>query len=70
MMTRDEHLAWAKKRALACLPDVVEATARFVGDLDDHPELETHVVNDLIAMHIMGGLLNERSIRSLIEGTV
>ena len=40
-MTRDEHLAWAKKRALEYLDkgDVVNAITSMGSDLEQHPEL-------------------------------
>jgi len=39
-MTRDEHLAWAKGRALEYLDagDVVNALASMASDLTKHPE--------------------------------
>lgn len=41
-MTRDEHLAWAKKRALAYLDhgDVVNALTSMGSDLSKHEELK------------------------------
>jgi hypothetical protein len=70
MMTRAEHLQWSKDRALAYLPgDLTNATASFICDLDAHPELQDHLVKELIAMHIMADLLNERTCRELIVGT-
>lgn len=41
-MTRDEHLAWAKKRALEYLDagDVVNAITSMGSDLEKHPELK------------------------------
>ena len=42
-MTRDEHLAWCKKRALEYLPqDPVNAMASMMSDLKKHPDLENH----------------------------
>lgn len=70
MMTREEHLQWSKDRALQYLPgDVTNATASFVSDLGKHPELEGHAVMQLIALHMMSGLLDERTCRELIVGT-
>ena len=68
-MTRDEHLAWAKERALAYLPDITNALSSFVSDMTKHEELHNHAVLQLIAMHIMAGRLDERAVRDLIEGT-
>ena len=43
-MTREEHLEWAKQRALKYLPtDPVEAMISMGSDLTKHPELENHV---------------------------
>jgi hypothetical protein len=68
-LTRAEHLAWAKERALAYLPDWHNAMASFCSDLGKHKETAGHSVQELLAMHAMAGLLNERSCRELIEGT-
>lgn len=70
MMTRDEHLQWAKDRALEYLPnDLASATASFVSDLGKHPELAGHAVMQLIGLHMAAGLLDERTCRELIVGT-
>lgn len=44
-MTRDEHLAWCKKRALEYLDqgDVVNAIASMGSDLEKHPELKPNL---------------------------
>jgi len=68
-MNRAEHLAWAKERALAYLPDWQNATASFVSDLNKHDETAGHATQQLLAMHAASGLLNERNCRELIEGT-
>jgi hypothetical protein len=41
-MTRDEHLAWAKARALEYLDrgDIREAVASMLSDLSKHPDLK------------------------------
>ena len=41
-MTRDEHLDWAKKRALAYLPDTKEALTSMMSDVAKHPEMKNH----------------------------
>lgn len=42
-MSRDEHLAWAKERALKYLPhDPLEAMTSMGSDLTKHPELKDH----------------------------
>ena len=68
-MTRAEHLAWAKERGLAYLPDWVTAWASFSSDLRKHKETADHAVIELMEMHAFSGLLNERACRDLIEGT-
>lgn len=46
-MTRAEHLAWCKERALMYLdlvpPRPDEAFASFLSDMRKHPQLENHV---------------------------
>jgi hypothetical protein len=70
-MDRNEHLAWAKTRALPYLDagDTTNAIASFVSDLGKHPDTQDHVVKGLIAMHIAAGLTDDRTVRGLIEGT-
>jgi hypothetical protein len=43
-MTRAEHLAWAKQRALEYVDrrEPVNAIASMLSDLNKHPELERH----------------------------
>lgn len=69
-MNRAEHLAWAKERALAYLPDdVPNAMASLISDLNKHEDTADHAVGELMMMHAMSGLLDARERRSLIEGT-
>lgn len=44
-MTRDEHLAWAKKRALEYLDkgDIANAITSMGSDLEKHPELKPNI---------------------------
>lgn len=69
-MTRDEHLAWAKKRALEYLDagDVVQAVTSMGSDLDKHPELRANP--SLMAYAILFLLPNhdERGVREWVEG--
>lgn len=68
--TRADHLAWAKERALAYLPDDPnQAMASLVSDLNKHDDTAGHAVGELLMMHAMSGLLDARSCRELIEGT-
>jgi len=68
MMTRDEHLAWCKKRALAYLPDnPLEAMTSMGSDLKKHPELENHIGLAIMPM-FYGAHNDERAVRHWIEG--
>jgi len=44
MMSREEHLEWAKKRALEYLDagDLSQAFTSMMSDLKKHPDLENH----------------------------
>ncbi len=43
-MTRDEHLNWARRRALEYLPEEPwNASASMISDMKKHPELRDHV---------------------------
>lgn len=68
-MTRDEHLAWAKKRALEYLDagDLLNAVASIGSDLDKHPELgcNAHLLM-LGAMRAQDG--DTRGVRDWVEG--
>jgi hypothetical protein len=71
-VTRAEHLAWCKERALEYLPDdPAQAMASFVSDLGKHPETAPSkgVIGELMMMHAMSGLLDATTCRNLIEGT-
>jgi hypothetical protein len=70
-MTREEHLQWAKQRALECVErgDTEGAYASIVSDLRRHPETIGHagIMPGMIQM--MGGHLSTReSMRHFIEG--
>jgi len=56
-MTRQEHLDWAKQRALeyAQRGDIQQAVASMLSDLRKHPELEHHAGGDLGMMLLMSG---------------
>jgi hypothetical protein len=68
-MTRAEHLAWAKERALEYLPDVPQAVASFSSDLGKHDELRDHPVKELFAGLLFAGLLDTYKCREMITGT-
>lgn len=68
-MTRDEHLAWCKKRALEYLDrgDLLNAVTSMGSDLQKHPELRCN------AFLLMAGALDAQNgdvpaVRRWIEG--
>lgn len=66
-MTRAEHLAWCRERALeyADMGDVAQAMASLGSDLNKHPETEGHSG----MMLAMGGHLDSPAeLRKFIEG--
>lgn len=58
--TREEHLEWCKKRALAYCDqgDTTNAFASMASDLDKHPETAKHAAIQLGMMMLMAGHLN------------
>ena len=60
-MTREEHLDWAKERALeyAKRGDIQQAVASMLSDLRKHPELERHAGGDLGMMLLMSGNMRD-----------
>jgi hypothetical protein len=70
-MSRAEHLAWAKRRALEYVNhgEVREAFASISSDLGKHPETEGHPGIMLGLMQMMGGMLSTpQQMRAFIEG--
>lgn len=69
-VTRAEHLAWCKERALAYLPDdTQQAATSMFSDLGKHPETVGHIGIELGMMEMMGGHLDSPgACRRLIEG--
>lgn len=70
MMTREEHMAWAKHRALEYLPDdPQQAFASIASDLSKHPETEDHKAMGIGIMLLLGGNLQTADeMRMWIEG--
>lgn len=69
-MTRDEHLAWAKTRALEYFEagDLAQAYTSMASDLSKHPELEKageHMAPVGLVYLING---DARQLRAWIEG--
>lgn len=60
-MTRQEHLDWAKQRALeyARQGDIQQAVASMLSDLRKHPELERHAGGDLGMMLLLSGNMRD-----------
>jgi hypothetical protein len=68
-MNRDEHLAWAKQRALAYLPEApVDAMTSMLSDLSKHPDLVKHP-GCLIAFFLYG-CTEPQEVRKWIEGFI
>lgn len=70
-MTRAEHLAWAKQRALEYCDrgQRHQAFASLVADLKRHPETAEHGGIDLGMMELyVGGLETTTKMRAFIEG--
>jgi hypothetical protein len=70
-MTRAEHLAWAKQRALEYIDagEMSNGVASMLSDLRKHPELENHLGAKLGGMLMMGGMLKTREqCRKWVEG--
>jgi hypothetical protein len=70
-MTRDEHLAWSKERALEYLNrgDLTNAFASMTSDLGKHPELANHSGLMMGAMLLVNGhLSNPEDMRRWIVG--
>lgn len=70
-MTRAEHLAWAKERALEYVDagDVPNALASINSDMRKHPETAEHSGLELGMMLALGGhLQTPAQMREWIEG--
>ena len=70
-MTRAEHLAWCKKRALEYVEigDLSQALVSMTSDLSKHTETQNHPGCLLGAGLILGGHLDTpHSMRNWIEG--
>lgn len=69
--TREEHLAWCKKRALEYVDhgDVQNAFASMASDLDKHEATRGHAGSRLGMMMLMSGqLASPDAMRRFIEG--
>ncbi len=71
MMTRAEHLAWAKERALKYveLGDLQGAFLSMSSDLGKHPETQNHPGSALgTGLLMLGKLDTQEEMRKFIEG--
>ena len=68
-MTRAEHLAWAKQRALEYVDqgDIASAIASMISDLRKHPELEKSAAPAGVLMFTID-TRSPDSVRKWIEG--
>lgn len=70
-MTRQEHLKWAKDRALEYVAqdDVAAAWASFSSDMCKHEELRSHPALRLVSQMVFGGRVTTADqIRREIDG--
>ena len=70
-MTRAEHLAWCKQRALEYVDagDLQSALASMGSDLNKHPDTANHSGTQLGLMLMVGGHLSTKDeMRRFIEG--
>ncbi len=69
-MTRDEHLGWCKRRALAYLPgDPAQAMTSMFSDLDKHPETKGHIGIELgMRLMMAGQMKSPEEVRRFVEG--
>jgi hypothetical protein len=71
-MTREEHLEWAKRRALEYLDagDSRQAFTSMMSDLRKHPELENHIGGTIGVgfMMLSGWIDNPVEVRRWIVG--
>jgi hypothetical protein len=70
-MTREEHLAWAKQRALEYVDrgDNTQAVTSMMSDLAKHKELADHIgINLGVELAYIGALQSEDAVRRWVEG--
>ena len=69
-MTRQEHMAWCKARALEYFPDDPDqAIASMLSDLGKHEETKDHAAIRLTMMLLINGHLSTpNQVRRHIEG--
>lgn len=70
-ISRAEHLAWCKQRAIeyCAAGDTSQAFASMTSDMRKHPETENHIALGLGFRLMLGGHLSiVRQMREFIEG--
>lgn len=70
-MTREEHLAWCKKRALEYVEqgEIENAWASMVSDMNKHPKTKNHIGIELGSIQLMSGMIKTPDqMRHFIEG--
>jgi hypothetical protein len=67
-MTRQEHLAWCKQRALEYVKinDLGQAAASFISDMGKHDGTRSPIVAPLVMNEVLNG--NKESMKRCIEG--
>lgn len=72
-MTRTEHIAWVKQRALEYVTanDLDQALASYVSDMGKHPEADPDRTCRMLMMRLRmsGHLRTAQQVRDFIEGT-
>lgn len=71
MSTREEHLEWAKARALEYVEtgDLLQALTSIGSDLTKHPETLNHPGYDIgMDLYMIGSLHTAHEMRHFIEG--
>lgn len=68
-MTRDEHLAWCKQRALEYLPaNPAQAVASMTSDLNKHEDFRTPSIQSLTMLGMFAVMDGPIATREWIEG--
>lgn len=70
-MSREEHMAWCKQRALECVDmgDLDQAFASMMSDIRKHPETADHPGVMLgMMLRVGGGLASAAQMRDFING--
>lgn len=69
-VSREDHLAWCKSRALECVArgDLHEAVASMISDMQKHPLTDTRALGDLAMAGMMDAKKRDaRAVKRWIE---